>query len=213
MKEENRLLYFLKRNAAYIVLSLCIIAVALSITLVLVKQQEQTLSNDNPTINNPLDVPSDSIIDPEDPPEAPVDAPIEFAMPVQSVISIGEYSETMVFNGTLGRFSTHQGIDFFAEEGTIVLAVFDGTIESVENTLLNGTTIVIDHGNGLKTVYNSLADGDSVSVGQKVQKGQAIGEVSVSNRQEASAGAHLHFEVIEDGKTIDPSKYLTIDEK
>ncbi|MBQ3116465.1 MAG: M23 family metallopeptidase [Clostridia bacterium] len=213
MKEENRLLYFLKRNLAYIVLSLCIIAVALSITLMLVRQQEQTLSNDNPTINNPVDTPSDSIVDPDDTPTKPVDVPIEFAMPVQAVISIGEYSETMVFNGTLGRFSTHLGLDFFADEGTAVLAVFDGTVESVENTLLYGTTIVIDHGNGLKTVYNSLADGDSVTVGQKVQKGQVIGEVSLSNRQEAGSGAHLHFEVIEDGKTIDPSKYLTIDEK
>ncbi len=209
--KENRVLDFLKRNASYLVLSLCIIAVALSITLMLVKRDTQLVNNDA-SINAPVDSPSDSII-PDDNQGQPVEAPIEFIVPVQSVISIGEYSETMVFNSTLGRFSTHKGLDFFAEEGTGVLAVLDGTVESVETTLLNGTTIIIDHGNGLKTVYNSIADGDSVSVGQKVKKGQVIGEVSVSNRQESASGAHLHFEVMEDGVNIDPSKYLTLNEK
>lgn len=210
--KENRILDFLKRNASYIVLSLCIIAVALSITLMLTKRSD-AVSDGNPSINAPVQTPSDSVVNPDDTIEQPVDAPIEFVMPVQTVISIGDYSETLVFNSTLGRFSTHKGLDFFAEEGTSVVAVLDGTVQSVETTLLTGTTITIDHGNGLKTVYNSLADGENVSAGQKVTKGQVIGEVSVSNRQESSSGAHLHFEVMEDGVNIDPSKYLALDEK
>ena len=104
-------------------------------------------------------------------------------------------------------------IDFFAEEGTNVLAVYDGTISNIENTLLTGTTITIDHGNGLFTVYNSLADGDSVTVGQSVKQGDVIGQVSVSNRQEYKSGAHLHFEVYENGENIDPAKYLAFEEK
>jgi murein DD-endopeptidase MepM/ murein hydrolase activator NlpD len=124
-----------------------------------------------------------------------------------------EYSETMVWSSTLNRFSSHTAIDFFANEGSSVFAVYDGVVKSVETSVLKGTTITIDHGNGLLTVYNSLADGDSVTVGQKVSKGQVIGQVSVTNRQEYKDGAHLHFEVIENGENIDPIKYLDIAEK
>ena len=134
-------------------------------------------------------------------------------MPVNTTISVGEYSETMVFNQTLNRYSSHKAIDFFAPEGTPVMAVYDGTIESVNTSLLQGTTIIIDHGNGLKTVYNSLLDGDDVIVGQKVTQGEVIGEVSATNRQESKDGPHLHFSVEENGQVIDPIKYLAIAEK
>lgn len=218
MKRTERLFDFIKRNALYMVLSLCIIAVGVSVALMLSSDVDNTLSNDDvPSVNNPLDpddTPSDPVVSPEDTtPETPVDAPVVFIMPVANASSIGEYSETMVFNSTLGRYSTHLAIDFFAEEGTNVLAVYDGVVEDVQTTLLKGTTITIDHGNGLKTIYNSLADGEMVSVGQTVKQGDTIGQVSVSNRQESADGAHLHFEVSENGQYIDPAKYLEMQEK
>jgi murein DD-endopeptidase MepM/ murein hydrolase activator NlpD len=104
-------------------------------------------------------------------------------------------------------------MDFFAPEGSNVYAVYDGVVESVTSTFLQGVSITIDHGNGLKTVYNSLADGDQVFVGQIVNQGDIIGEVSVTNRQEYKDGAHLHFEVLENNISIDPIKYLSINEK
>jgi murein DD-endopeptidase MepM/ murein hydrolase activator NlpD len=83
----------------------------------------------------------------------------------------------------------------------------------VENTLLHGTTITIDHGNGLKTIYNSLEDGELVTVGGQVKQGEVIGAVSVTNKQEYKEGAHLHFEVYENDVNIDPAKYLVYEEK
>ena len=139
--------------------------------------------------------------------------PIEFIMPVEKPTSIGEYGDTMVYNSTLGRFTSHLAIDFYASEGSDVYAVFDGTILSVENTFLQGTTITIDHGNGLYTIYNSLADGDSVSVGQMVNQGDVIGQVSTTNRQEYKDGSHVHFQVKENGELINPEKYLAFEEK
>jgi murein DD-endopeptidase MepM/ murein hydrolase activator NlpD len=65
----------------------------------------------------------------------------------------------------------------------------------------------------LVTVYNSLADGESVTVGEQVKKGDVLGQVSSSNRQESKSGAHLHFEVKENGENIDPIKYLDVQEK
>lgn len=224
MKEKtNKALTFLRRNALYIVLALCIVAVGLSIALMTTSEKENfgniddvpTITDPNnkePTENNPSDSPSGPSVD-NPPVEEPVDIPVEFIMPVSNPTSISEYSEQMVFNSTLNRYSAHKAIDFFAPEGTDVLAVFDGTILSVENTLLTGTTIVVDHGDGLKTVYNSLEDGELVTVGQQVKKGDVIGKVSLSNKQEYKAGAHLHFEVLENNELIDPVKYLNLDLK
>ena len=225
-KGNNKFLFFLRKNAVYLILTACILAVGLSITLMIINENRQSLNADqNPSINAPADndqqtvnpnEPDDNpVINPDQPnePIEPVSKPIIFELPILNPTSIGEYSETMVFNSTLNRFSAHMAIDFFADEGTNVLAVYDGTISNIENTLLTGTTITIDHGNGLFTVYNSLADGNSVSVGQVVKQGDVIGQVSVSNRQEYKAGAHLHFEVIENGDNIDPSKYLSLEEK
>ena len=191
------------------VLSLCIIAIGLSVTLMLINRQ-----NSDVKITAPVITPDDNQNQGEDvKPDEPVEEIITFIMPVANAIEIGEYSETMVFNQTLDRFSVHKAIDFFAEEGSSVLCVYDGVVESVTSTLLQGTSIVINHGNGLKSVYNSVADGELVKQGDKVKKGQVIGEVSVTNRQEYQDGAHLHFEVIENDKVINPSKYLVLNEK
>ena len=222
-KSDSKILGFMRRNAIYLILSLCIIAVGVSITLMLLSKEPQIEGsvtppvNDTPVVVDPIpdgtdepviNVPDDTIVNVE-----PVDVPVTFIMPVKNPTSVGEYSETMVFNSTLGRFSSHMAIDFFAEEGTDVLCVYGGTVTSVDTTLLKGTTVTIDHGNGLKTVYNSLEDGEDVFIGQKVEQGDVIGYVSTSNKQEYKEGAHLHFSVIENGEVIDPSKYLTINEK
>ncbi len=215
-KTANKAILFIKRNSVYIVLALCIIAVALSVTLMFLNENIAP----QPEIQNPIDdeqaqvpdKPVDSPVFPDEP-DQPVDSVITFIMPVANTTAIEEYSSTMVFNVTLNRYEAHMAMDFFATEGTEVLSVYKGTVESVENTLLKGYTVTIDHGNGLKTVYNSLADGDSVSVGQTVNAGDVIGHVSTSNRQEYKEGAHLHFEVIENGAVIDPSKYLILEEK
>lgn len=218
MKKSNgRILMFLRRNAVYLVLAFCILAVGLSITLMLVNRENQVSvdSGKKPSVVQPID-PDDGKEDEPANPDTPVDPvikPVVFIMPVANASTIGEYGDTMVWNSTLGHYTSHLGIDFFAEEGTPVYAVYDGTVKSVESNLLKGVTITIDHGNGLYTIYNSLADGETVTVGQKVLQGDMIGEVSVSNRTEYKDGAHLHFEVMEDGVLIDPIKYLAIEEK
>ena len=218
-KTNNKILGFIKRNAFYLILSLCIIAVGVSLLLVLTGKENRLPSNqvgvetpgdsnlEKPNENEP---PVDNINPPE---EVPVVKPIEFINPVEDSTAIVDYSEQMVFNSTLNRYSAHLAIDFIANEGAEVSAVYDGVVSKVETTFLQGTTITIDHGNGLFSVYNSLADGDMVSVGKSVKQGDVIGLVSATNRQEADKGAHLHFSVIESGEVIDPAKYLTLDNK
>ncbi|MCQ2387491.1 MAG: M23 family metallopeptidase [Clostridia bacterium] len=214
---QGKVKNFIKKNAIYFVLGLCVVAIGFSIVLALTNKEEENLIQSN-IINavNENDVsavdttPVEEIVEKE---IKPTVKEITYILPVNNYTRIEDYSSTVVFNSTLKRYSSHQAVDFFAPEGTPVLAVTDGTIESVETTILTGTTIVINHGNGVKSIYNSLLDGDSVSVGQKVSQGNVIGEVSVSNRQESKEGAHLHFSMMKDNQVVDPSNYLTFLEK
>lgn len=211
----EKILTFLKKNAVYLVLAFCILAIGLSAMFAIISE--------NSRIENDANLPSVDVDgdanggenngdNPDETPQEPTVTEINFIMPVENATAVTEYSETMVYNSTLERYNAHKAVDFYAEEGAPVLAVYDGTVESVTNSLLKGYTVVINHGNGLKTVYNSLAD-EEVKEGQKVKQGDKIGSVSTTNRQEYKSGAHLHFEVEENGEIINPEKYLDLDNK
>lgn len=115
---------------------------------------------------------------------------------------------------TLGWYYVHEGVDFTAAAGTEVLAADDGVVESVyKDDLLLGTEIVISHGDGLKTLYRFVTETDGLTVGKTVKKGDVIATVAEPTGNEYKDGAHLHFEVMENGKSVDPTKYLTLEEK
>lgn len=207
MKSNNKFLLFLRKNAFYFVLGFCILAVALSVTLVLVlgKDKKPVDSGEKPPVVDPGD-------DDDDDDDKPTVEEVVFIMPVNGEV-LRHYSEEPVFNGTLNMFTAHLAMDFSAAEGGEVYAVYDGKVESVTANNLMGTKIVIDHGDGLKSIYYSLEDGDEVTVGQQVKKGDVIAHVSTTYLEELADGAHLHFEVEENGERINPLTYLEIDEK
>lgn len=99
----------------------------------------------------------------------------------------------------------HTGTDFAGSCGTPVLAAGSGTVtESGWHPYGGGQRIVIDHGKGLQTTYNHL-DSLGTAVGEKIDRAEAIGAVGSTGN---STGCHLHFEVVVDGKTVDPSGHL-----
>lgn len=136
---------------------------------------------------------------------------IVFSMPVASTTLIKGYSDSeLQYNSTLNCWRAHYGVDLATEVGSEVFAVLDGTVKSVTTDQLNGTVIVLSHANGFETSYGSLNKTVNVSVGDSVTKGQQIGLVALSATNEANDGAHLHFEVMKDGKNVDPSLYIAI---
>lgn len=98
----------------------------------------------------------------------------------------------------------HEGVDIKAAKGAPVLAAGAGKVVDATNRYRGktswGNVVVIDHGHGLLTRYAHL-DSFSVRKGDRVDAGDKIGAVGSTGR---STGPHLHFEVISDGKTIDP---------
>ena len=97
--------------------------------------------------------------------------------------------------------TAHNGVDLIAPQGDPVLAVADGTVTDVISERKGlGNVVEITHPGGYVTRYAHLAD-VKVSRGQKVQRGRRIASVGISGN---SFAPHLHFELLKDGKYLDP---------
>lgn len=120
----------------------------------------------------------------------------------------GLYTVTSHFG--LRSMGNHKGIDISgpSASGKLVLAADDGVVELAQYTSNGyGYQVLINHGGGVKTRYaHMLAGSISVSVGQRVTRGQAIGRVGNTGR---STGPHLHFEVIINGTKVNPYPYIS----
>gem|GEM_PF-870683 len=141
--------------------------------------------------------------------EQTISTEVRFIMPVENGICIKDYTEaSVVYNKTLGMYTGHMGMDITGEAGANVLCVYDGEVTAITTSYIYGTTVTVSHANGIKTVYNSIEVDENLSVGDKVSQGDVLGVISENNRQEYKDGAHLHFEVEENGVKISPTKYF-----
>jgi hypothetical protein len=99
----------------------------------------------------------------------------------------------------------HAGIDFTAPKGTPIYATAAGFIECSEQKTGEGIYLIIKHNYHYKTLYSHLKD-YVVRKGDIVYKGQLIGHVGNTG---VLTGPHLHYEVIKDGKNVNPEKYIS----
>ncbi len=105
----------------------------------------------------------------------------------------------------MGRgFEFHSGIDLAADTGTKIYPYKAGTVHYTGWEPGLGRVVVVDHGGGFETVYGHTSE-SLVKAGQQVTPGTAIAKVGSTGR---STGPHLHFEVRQDGKPIDPLPLL-----
>lgn len=102
------------------------------------------------------------------------------------------------------RDHTHQGLDIAAKTGTPIRAVADGTV--IHSGVMGGYgyLIIIDHGNGIKTYYGHCSK-LYAKKGKQVTAGDVIAAVGNTGN---STGPHLHFEVRQNGKYVNPQRYL-----
>ena len=104
-----------------------------------------------------------------------------------------------------GGADYHSGLDIAGEKGQPVFATAAGAITHVGYQGAYGNLIVIDHGFGLETRYGHL-QGYSVKKGDQVKRGDVIGKVGATGR---ATGYHLHYEVLANGKLLNPLQLLT----
>ena len=217
MSKNSKVTDFVKRNAYYLAFVLCLsLLVIITVALVMTGSRNNSVDTGS---DNQISQEDNNIIDSEvngdiggddnKVEEEPTVSVILFDMPVEGGSIIKDYvSTSVVYNQTLGLYTGHKAIDFGAQEGAKVFCVYNGVVEKIETSKVNGTSVTIDHGNGLKSVYNSIETIDGLVEGATLSRGDVIGEVSTNNKTEYLDGAHLHFEVLENGEKVDPNKYL-----
>ena len=206
----------------YIALALCLAAVgtigyfALRERPVTVKQQEPAPTLDiQPAPTQPVVKPAPVVI-PEPEPQPEITEPAELLPQVVSPLdgtTVTVFSMTeLLYDTTMADWRTHDGIDVQAEEGAAVKTAAGGTVQSVTDDELMGTTVVIDHEGGYSTRYSSLQEDVPVTAGQQVVAGEVIGRVGTTSAAESQMGPHLHFSVSRDGAVIDPRDYVGSEE-
>jgi murein DD-endopeptidase MepM/ murein hydrolase activator NlpD len=104
-----------------------------------------------------------------------------------------------------GGVDYHSGLDIAGERGQPVYATAAGTVTHVGYQGAYGKLIVIDHGFGLETRYGHLSD-YTVKQGDTVKRGDVIAKVGATGR---ATGYHLHYEVLANGKLLNPLQLLT----
>jgi murein DD-endopeptidase MepM/ murein hydrolase activator NlpD len=104
-----------------------------------------------------------------------------------------------------GEPGFHQGLDISTEKGQPVYATANGEVVSAAYTGDYGNLIQLDHGFGLTTRYGHLSK-FAVKPGQRVIRGDVIGYVGSTGR---STGAHVHYEILANGKLLNPLQLLT----
>jgi murein DD-endopeptidase MepM/ murein hydrolase activator NlpD len=126
-----------------------------------------------------------------------------FASPADATIS-DVFGSQRIFNGKTS--SPHLGLDFRVPSGTRVAAMNDGTVLLARPLYFEGNFVVLDHGQGLLTLYLHLSE-FKVKEGDQVKRGQVVGLSGGTGR---ATGPHLHVAVRWQGTYLDPASLLRL---
>jgi hypothetical protein len=129
-----------------------------------------------------------------------------FEAPLEGRISTG-FGVQRYINGRLSY--RHKGVDIAAPEGTPVKAAADGVVSLADDSfVLHGKTVILDHGQGVATLYIHLSD-VGVQEGDWVRRGEIIGRVGETG---VATGPHLHFAAYVYHEAVDPFFFTTLSE-
>lgn len=134
--------------------------------------------------------------------------PLSFTKPIEGEIIKGYSVDKLLYSITLESWKTHDGVDIKAEIGKNVKSVEKGIVEKVYDDSFLGTTIIIDHGQGYKSIYSNLDTDVSVKEKQNITKSKVIGKVGKTSIGEIKDGSHIHFMLMLNNKVVDPTSKI-----
>ena len=131
------------------------------------------------------------------------------AWPVEPLRGISAHFEDAGYRKRFGF--DHHAVDIPTSQGTIIFAPADGIVAQVSDNGLGFSSLTVDHGGGMATLYGHVSE-FLVTEGQQVRKGDPIaksgGQPGGKGSGRITTGPHLHFEVLIDGEKADPLQYL-----
>ena len=212
--DHNKARSFFGGRGFYIALVLCLAAIGVAGYFALVQQAKVAEEDKNTPVvrQEPVENIQQPEIKPDPEPVQETLQPEELLPQVCSPLdgtTVTVFSMTeLMYDETMADWRTHNGIDIQASEGDSVRTAASGTVLSVKDDELMGTTVVIQHGGGYTTQYSCLQKDPPVQEGDQVAAGDVIGLVGSTASAEGSMGPHLHFSVSKDGQVIDPADYV-----
>jgi murein DD-endopeptidase MepM/ murein hydrolase activator NlpD len=108
------------------------------------------------------------------------------------------------YHPVFGGIRRHEGVDIYAPKGTPIAATADGKVARAGWEVGYGLSMVVDHGYGFRTFYAHCSKLKK-NVGDGVERGDIIAMVGSTG---ITTGSHLHYEVLVDGKSVNPTHYL-----
>jgi len=129
--------------------------------------------------------------------------------PVTGEIVMDYSADKLVFDKTLEQYRVHPAICIAPSEEGIVKAAAKGKVEMIKNDPETGITVILDHGDGWKTIYGQLQKNISVKQNEIVEKGQVIGEIGTPTKYSIALGDHVYFQVTKNDTPVDPKQFLT----
>lgn len=116
-------------------------------------------------------------------------------------------ANTPIYSATMNDWRIHEGIDILCNIGDKVCACANGKVVDIFEDSALGLTVIIEH-NGYSSKYCNLSKVEALSVGDSVKQGEIIATVGDSAKYEICDKPHLHFEILEYGKSVDPYLYI-----
>ena len=224
-----------KRLIYSIILAICVLLLvaATVLTVYFVTGSNNEILDTPPNVENPDD-PGDpsqpeNPDDPGDPsqPENPDDpgkedpgkpsggeGRVAFIAPLAYETCSVEFN--VVYNNTsTDKWYYHKAIDFAADAGTDVVAMGDGYVLSISTSSTLGNLVILQHADGIQTVYRFVEPVSGLREGDQVKQGDVIAKVADAYGTEYKDGAHLHLEMLVNGSAVDPTDYInaTLDQK
>lgn len=218
----------------YVILAVCLVSVGAASWFWLFRDRPATAPDSSAEtaapassaeVNGPAEIPADNqdAVVPEHPkiPGVPAQsvsqtapakpaaaAPDLVVSPLNGAVLSAFSMDRLAYDKTLNDWRTHNGMDIAAGAGTKVQAASAGTVKSVEDDPMMGTTVTLEHAGGYQTVYANLESQPTVKAGDSVSAGQILGAVGSTSIVENSEGPHLHFSVLKNGQPVNPETFL-----
>ena len=231
---EKKLKSVLSDSGFYAALAVCLLVVGVGGYFLLFDREPAKAVPETPPVEEEAAAPAPELAEPEEPavvetiqpavvveekapamPEETVDptpvvaeAPQLVVSPLDGEVLTAFSVDELVYSETLQDWRTHDGVDISAQPGAAVLAASGGTVLSVADDIMMGTTVIIDHAGGYQTTYANLQAQPAVEAGDTVSAGQIIGTVGSTAAAESAQAPHLHFAVTKDGDAVDPEEFL-----
>ena len=127
--------------------------------------------------------------------------------PINNKKIINDYTESPVYDPTLKDFRAHPGIDYEAEVDDKVRAMGSGVVKNIYYDDMLGTVVMIEHSDSVQSYYCGLAKTTLVQMGEVVSAGDFVGTVYAVPGESALA-SHVHVAVKENGKWVNPKKFM-----